>query len=192
MKNYTIPSARTTYACQSLRLPTDVKRHVIAIQPVIQEATRAFVHHAIVHICVGNSTFFRDHVTPQKCGGEDEEGEGSSPIGNPDAGCSGLMYSWAVGHSDWILPIEAGLPVGPNATDIQQIILEVHYDNPDMESGHVDSSGFRAFYTDTLREHDMGGVTLGDPLVTQSDLPGSSSQVHREMTCPSACTQSFS
>ena len=48
---------------------------------------------------------------------------------------------------------------------ISKIILEIHYDNPALEAGFVDSMGFEAFYVNTPRPHDAGMLIVGDPLV---------------------------
>ena len=116
MDSYLVPHSRiTTYACQSFSFPTDADRHVIAFRPV---NVSKFNHHAIVHICQDNS-YFALHDSPQLCslnhGGEQCPGNncgGASPLGENTAGCSGLIWSWAVGMGDFVLPPEAGLRTG--------------------------------------------------------------------------------
>ncbi|XP_067141859.1 DBH-like monooxygenase protein 1 homolog [Centruroides vittatus] len=57
------------------------------------------------------------------------------------------------------LPKNVGFPIGlPN---LVWYLLEVHYDNPGLEKGVVDSSGLRITYTSRLREHDSGTLTIG-------------------------------
>ena len=36
------------------------------------------------------------------------------------------------------------------------MILQVHYDNVDLDEGKIDSSGFKIYYTPTLRPYDAG------------------------------------
>ena len=91
MSNYTVPAQTTTYACQSFEFPTDVDRHIVAIKPVIDEASTAYPHHAILHVCKNNS-YWNDHTSPKLC-----SDTGSSPLGETDSSCSSLMWSWAVG-----------------------------------------------------------------------------------------------
>jgi hypothetical protein len=67
----------------------------------------------------------------------------------------------------------------------------VHYNNPNgTVSDAPDTSGVRITYTDVLREHDAGVLTL-----TQTDLqlpPQKSSVVARPSLCPGECTTRFS
>ena len=60
--------------------------------------------------------------------------------------------------------------------------------------------GFEAFYVNTPRKYDAAGMTLGDPLVQMSRITLTSPYelgklklnqdlIHRQATCPSACTQ---
>lgn len=87
-----------------------------------------------------------------------------------------------------MLPPEAGFVL---TDERQYIVLETHYDNPKLASGMVDSSGVRFYYTDTLREHEAGTLTLGDGYVSRG---GSQvvSGVDYEHTCPKQCTERFS
>ena len=88
----------------------------------------------------------------------------------------------------------------------------MHYDNPALATGLVDNFGFDMLYVNTLREHDAGGMTLGDPTlrmaVKNNNLPswlpvswpyesgnlapGETSLLHRQSSCPSECTSSLS
>ena len=210
MANYTVPHERiTTYACQAVSFDTSQERHIVAFRPV---GVSKFNHHAIVHVCSDNS-YFSDHSTPQLCsyhptsntcpGGDNGNNcKGSSPLGDTTAGCAGLIASWAVGMGDMILPLEAGFRVG--AGHITHVILEIHYDNPAAEQGFVDSMGFEVFYTETMRQHDAGMITMGDTIVSLGntgmqpnlpypigDLPAQQDVIHRETTCPKECTTDF-
>lgn len=49
------------------------------------------------------------------------------------------------------LPSNVGLPFGNGNGDTKYLILEIHYDNPNGDSGMVDNSSFRMYYTDTKR-----------------------------------------
>ena len=60
-----------------------------------------------------------------------------------------------------VAPPEAGFSVGN-----QNAIVQIHYDNPSMIEGFVDSSGVRMYITDQIRQYDAGlmwfGVDLKD------------------------------
>lgn len=55
--NYTIPASETFYVCQTWQLPLDVDRHIIALEPIIPEASKQFVHHFGVLWCAENETW---------------------------------------------------------------------------------------------------------------------------------------
>ena len=73
--------------------------------------------------------------------------------------------------------------------------LQVHYDNVDRDSGKVDSSGFRFYYTSTLRDHDAAVLQIGDPNVRaaffSSAIPPGSSKF-TIVNQADECTNSFS
>ena len=102
-----------------------------------------------------------------------------------------------------ILPEEAGFRVGSG--HIHKVILEIHFDNPYYDSGVTDSMGFEAYYVNDLRPHDAGTLIIGDPTVqlgnvpsynapafSTANLPSGQSIIHRQGTCPGACTADFS
>lgn len=80
----------------------------------------------------------------------------------------------------------------------------MHYDNPQLVSSAVVNDGFRVYYSDSLRPNDVGSMIIGDPVVALSagisgstpfevgDLPSQRSFIHRQGTCPGACTASLS
>jgi hypothetical protein len=127
--NYTIPTRITTYACQSFTFPVDASRHIVALRPI---GVSQYNHHAILHVC-SNNAYHSQATAPQLCSYHPTSnpspsgGQGSSPLGDPSAGCSGLIWSWAVGMGDFIIPPAAGLRVGPGSTAISHVVLEIHY-----------------------------------------------------------------
>merc|ERR1719474_1514474 len=60
-----------------------------------------------------------------------------------------------------------GIKVGGD-TDFHYAWLEIHYDNPELRSDIVDSSGVRIWHTPTLRTHEAGGVSVGAAVTAQS------------------------
>ena len=197
MSNYSIPAQTTTYACQSFEFPTDVDRHIVAVKPIIDEASKAYPHHAILHVCQ-NNTYWNQHTSPTLC-----SGNGGSPLGETTSQCSSLMWSWAVGLGDFIIPEAAGFLVGNGTSKVSHVILEIHYDNPRHLSNIIDSSGFEVFYSNTLRQYNAAGMTLGDPLASFSKmtamtpyrlgkLSAGTETLHYQATCPSVCTQDLS
>ena len=46
-------------------------------------------------------------------------------------------------------------------SSLQYVVLQIHYNNPEMKSGYVDSSGIRIWHTPTLRQYDAGLISIG-------------------------------
>ncbi|PIO59983.1 copper type II ascorbate-dependent monooxygenase domain protein [Teladorsagia circumcincta] len=55
--------------------------------------------------------------------------------------CSHVIAAWAKGEGPIYYPSEAGLPIG-GKTGRKFLKVEIHYNNPTMESGIIDESGF--------------------------------------------------
>jgi hypothetical protein len=67
-----------------------------------------------------------------------------------------LVTPWTQTYN---LPTEAALPFGNSS--YTWLMLEMHYNNPDLISGVLDEgSGITMEFTDQLRPHDMGLITI--------------------------------
>ena len=55
-----------------------------------------------------------------------------------------------------MLPEIAGYRFGPNNDSMKYIMVEMHYDNPQMISGMTDNTALKIYYTQTLRPNDPG------------------------------------
>lgn len=70
------------------------------------------------------------------------------------------------------------------------VVMETHYDNPNLEGNAFDNSGVRLYYTDTMRKHEAGSLHIGDRFVflagekVMDDVP-------YQFTCSSNCTRKF-
>ena len=77
---------------------------------------------------------------------------------------------WAVGSPGEMFPYHVGQPIGGEER-AGYFLLQIHYDNPDMDTGVVDNSGLSILYTDKLREHDVFNVNLGAGVNVQHIIP---------------------
>ena len=76
-------------------------------------------------------------------------------------------------------------------------IYSVHYDNINNLPDKIDSSGFRFFYTEELREFDAGVIQIGDPLLTLGTqklpaapgVPGTAGKW--DFKCPTSCFNKY-
>uniref|UniRef100_A0A3P8WZ46 Monooxygenase, DBH-like 1, like n=1 Tax=Cynoglossus semilaevis TaxID=244447 RepID=A0A3P8WZ46_CYNSE len=67
----------------------------------------------------------------------------------------------------YVFMFNAGIPFGDDDRDIY-FKLEIHYNNPHLETGRTDSSGLKLYYTDQLRQHDVGVLMTG---IISSHMP---------------------
>jgi len=166
---YTIPNVKTTYynAFYNLTMPNSTV-HVTAFQAVFGNATRKYVHHFLVSA-------------------SETEGLNAMNGGSSDGNWS-MLWAWAPGISNFLLPSEAGFSFGP--TGYKSIRVQIHYDNVLSESGIVDiGSGVRMFYDTNLRPNEAGVFELGDPSIRYNvPIPQGSGLTHIEYSCPSECT----
>ncbi|KAJ1556293.1 hypothetical protein HK096_000855 [Nowakowskiella sp. JEL0078] len=100
--------------------------------------------------------------------------------------CPTYMLAWAPGISTVDLPSEAGFPIGKDS--VNWVALQVHYNNPNLDAGVVDSSGMQITYTAQLRPNDMGVFTLGS---TDVMIPPKKAWSTNPSLCSSDCTSRF-
>jgi hypothetical protein len=70
-------------------------------------------------------------------------------------------WGWAPGSEPLLLPEEAGFMVGEESAQTHYA-LQIHYNNPLEEPGHIDSSGVDLYLTDEIRPYAAGGFVLGN------------------------------
>ena len=74
--------------------------------------------------------------------------------------CKKVLAAWAIGAGPFSYPPDAGLAIGGPQFH-QYVMLEVHYNNPELRPGIVDSSGIKFHLTPQLRKYDAGIMELG-------------------------------
>jgi hypothetical protein len=168
-------------------LPVIDDGHIIQIDPIItlQDLAPNFVHHMIVHVCEpGNGTNWNKYQTPDQC---------ISPLGNPNSGCTSLLYAWAGTQGPEILPPQVGFRMGTRySTSVRNIIIETHFDNPKLIPNLRDHSGVRIYYTaESKRPYDAAVMVIGDPLISFRPIPPLQQRVPYQGSCPSMCTSDW-
>jgi Copper type II ascorbate-dependent monooxygenase, C-terminal domain/Copper type II ascorbate-dependent monooxygenase, N-terminal domain/DOMON domain len=149
-QDFIIPAEETTYQnfCFSRddliaqNVPLDEDLHTIGIEPVIDPRSKKYVHHFLLYASPQPWNSSLDCNTYRKIE---------------------LAYTWGPGDLPFTLPSNVGSPLG--IVGFQSYLLEVHYNNPDLDANVTDSSGIRAHYTSIKREIDLGVFQLGDPFV---------------------------
>jgi len=163
---YEIPSKDTTYTCSSHVLPSDKKYHVIQWRPLVNSS---LIHHLVLYGC----PYDVNTPDPYECG--------MAPYT-----CTVLQLAWSVGQSgdDWL--DQFALPIG--AGFLEYVVLQVHYNNPDMVSGVHDQSGFALTYTSQLRPFDLGTFALSYNIGLMA-IPPYQEAYPFLMECAAECTE---
>ncbi|KAK0040032.1 DBH-like monooxygenase protein 1 [Biomphalaria pfeifferi] len=165
LTKHTLPAAETTYMCMSFNLPEDQDYHIVADEPLIDNAY--VVHHMMLYGCDDSITDFI--ASPTEC-------EMSK--------CTSIIGGWSVGETGECYDGTVGFRIGSNG--FKKAILEIHYDNPKLVSTYQDSSGLRLYYqpaSDTVK--DMFTMLTGQTMLV---LPPGQSRIEKVGTCKSSCT----
>ncbi|XP_014216871.1 tyramine beta-hydroxylase [Copidosoma floridanum] len=175
-----VPNAETTYWCRVFKLPSTLrkKHHVLQFGPAIESGNEHLVHHMEVFHCAGPA----DLEVPLYNG----------PCDSPDRPqrtqiCKKVVAAWAMGADAFVYPEEAGLPIG-GAGFNRHVMLEVHYNNPELRAGIADSSGVRFVFTRNLRRYDAGVVELGLEYTDKMAIPPGQEEFALSGHCIAECT----
>ncbi|GIX69823.1 dopamine beta-hydroxylase [Caerostris darwini] len=176
-----VPNVETTYWCTLHRLPPNFedKNHVIQYSSAIQEGSEGLVHHMEVFHCEVDA-----HKKLPFWNG---------PCTSPEKpkileACKRVLAAWAMGALPFTYPEEAGLPIGGPSFS-RYVMLEVHYNNPELKAGVIDSSGITLTYTPSLREHDAGVMELGLEYTNKMAIPPRQPDFALTGYCVAECTR---
>jgi dopamine beta-monooxygenase len=183
-----LPTQDTTYWCTVYKLnPRFVrKHHIIAFESVISKESAGIVHHMELFHCVSdpseNMTAFSGQCTSE-----------AKPAGIVQ--CRKVVAAWAMGASRFIYPEHVGGVIGGKDYS-QYLVLEIHYDNPDLRSSIVDSSGMRVFYQggggpddEPLRKYDAGILEIGLEYNPKNSIPPGLKEFYLHGFCFGQCTR---
>lgn len=160
---FTPPLGETFYSCFSFTFEVDKLHHIIGFQPVV---TNPLIHHYVLSIADG----------------EVERDPNDSCFEWP----ASILWAWAPGIEDTMLPPEAGFLIGDAEGGQHTFILQVHYNDPLLQ-GITDNDGLDVLITPTLRPNAAGIFSQGD-IHTISIPPGQAAYPH-VATCGEALTQ---
>ncbi|CAD5118872.1 DgyrCDS7544 [Dimorphilus gyrociliatus] len=180
VENVKVPAEETTYWCVVKKLPNmSEKHHIIQFGGKITPTSEGVVHHMEVFHCDAPPGVEIPHYEG-KCIKE----------GRPKGleSCRNVIGAWAMGAQPLTYPEEAGYPVGGKDSN-PYVMLEVHYNNPDLISGIVDSSGIEFHVTKTLRKYDAGIMELGLEYTDKYALPPGLNQWDLDGHCIPECTK---
>lgn len=157
------------------------KHHIVKMAPYLNPASAQYVHHMILYGCeesaVSDNNFKHGQVT-------------TDCVRMP-SGCQSMIWPWAVGSLDIIFPENVGMPIGEST---KWVALQMHYYNPRVDAGVVDTSGVRLMLADRLRVEDAAVFMLNGGVTSRSRPPlepGRSSITLPSFIIPGVCTQSW-
>ncbi|KAH3790318.1 hypothetical protein DPMN_168516 [Dreissena polymorpha] len=160
-----IPPVRTYYVCQQFEISDDLTLHVTRFEPIINSSA---IHHMLLFGC----EFDMETRSPHPCIGLDYR-------------CRSWMVKWDVGMEGVIdMPDVAGVRIGKGS--FKYLLLQIHWNNPQLRGDLTDQSGFRLHVTTRLRPYDVGNVQIGQNKI---NIPGMTSSTAVSGTCPGLCTQ---
>ncbi|CTQ87076.1 Tyramine beta-hydroxylase [Caenorhabditis elegans] len=175
-----IPNVETTYKCIIRKMPFDTVNnmyHVVRMEPYVTPGNEHLVHHMEIFMC-------RDEV-------EEWSGSCNDPKKPPKSkSCSHVIAAWAMGEGPIHYPKEAGLPIGGKGKNAY-VMVEIHYNNPELHKGVIDSSGFQFFVTGQLRKYDAGIMELGLIYSDANSVPPNQKAWAMNGYCPSQCTKNL-
>ncbi|XP_066265485.1 DBH-like monooxygenase protein 1 homolog isoform X1 [Branchiostoma lanceolatum] len=177
----------TTYWCRVFEMPTLAsKHHIIKAEPIITPGNEGVFHHAIIYTCKTNPniTIVLEEHPGHEC---------HSPNMPSDwIGCYGgsIVFVWAIGGGDVVYPQHVGYPIG-DVDDSSYVLMEVHYDNPQLLSGLYDSSGLRMTYTPELRDNDVGVLEVGMMASQYLVIPPHAVDFSSSGFCGTQCLNAF-
>ena len=152
---WTMPEADANdYVCYGVNVTSPTDKHIVAIAPRIQNPS--IVHHVLIF--KSDSAY---PTKPQKC---------------PSGGSLQwrLMYGWAPGGKNMVMPPEAGFAVKAGQTT--NFVVQVHYNNARRLVGQTDTSGVE-LCTSAPRQFEADVLAFGTQKI---DIPRKS---ELEKTC---------
>ena len=187
MTNYELPSDEDTlYYCKLIKLPeTSNTQHIVRFEPIYTAGNEAHLHHMLLYKCPHEDINNIDsYLNSQQDCGQTE----NMPIGS----CRGgeVVSMWAVGQENFQFPEHVGLEMS-GSSDLQYVLLEIHYDIPYGSSPVIDNSGMKIYYTPTLRENNAAILWVGLEVGAEAQfIPPGITETSNYAYCPSECLTS--
>uniref|UniRef100_A0A8C0Y1I5 Monooxygenase, DBH-like 1 n=2 Tax=Cyprinus carpio TaxID=7962 RepID=A0A8C0Y1I5_CYPCA len=149
------------------------------IEPMIQKGHENLVHHILLYQCDSNLNK-----------SEINRGHECYHPNMPDSffTCETVLFAWAIGGEGFTYPPHAGMSIG-TSTDPVYVQMEIHFDNPSLQRGIVDSSGLRLYYSPSLRRYDAGVIETGVWVSLYHMLPPGMQDYITEGHCTQECLQ---
>nr|AKL78855.1 tyramine beta hydroxylase [Chilo suppressalis] len=179
--NLKVPESDTTYWCKIFKLPdfvTERPHHITQFESSITKGNEGLVHHMELFYCDAEPNLEMP-LYEGNCFANDRP--------EITRRCSKVKSAWAMGAPPFVYPGEAGLPLGgPQAN--KYVMLEVHYNNPELRKDWVDSSGIVVYITADLRRYNAAVMELGLEYTDKMAIPAGQNTFPLTGHCIPQCT----
>ncbi|XP_055861101.1 tyramine beta-hydroxylase-like [Biomphalaria glabrata] len=168
-----VPAKETTYMCQYFdfrKMAPQDDYHLIAVKPI--QDNKYVIHHMKLFACTDDSVSVNQQ--PFICGA------------HPSPSCTTELSVWSVGLTGDCYHAMTGITIGNKG--FKTFAISVHWNNPDIRSDWIDSSGMMAYFTNKKRPYEAGTYSVGP---WQFVLPPRQPSVSITSTCPSQCTRTI-
>jgi hypothetical protein len=185
-KDVQIPSDyHTLYMCKTMKLPDMGKHYIVRHEPIIQKGHEAYLHHLILYHCSWNMAHMEGIQEP--CFDRTE-----TNFTQMYKCTTKFLAGWAVGSDGVQYPDGMGLSIMEKG-ESPFVMLEMHYDNGNLQ--HVpdlDNSGLRIYLTPTPQPKELGVLTFGMPVSSESMIiPPLEKRTTLYAYCDWHCTQNL-
>uniref|UniRef100_A0A1I8P9N5 DOMON domain-containing protein n=1 Tax=Stomoxys calcitrans TaxID=35570 RepID=A0A1I8P9N5_STOCA len=165
----------------------DRKYHIIKYEPIFDSSwSYHYLQHITLYECQGNNIQLEEM---SRGGGQLCMGAHSLQLG-----CNAIVASWTRGSEGFVFPAEAGYPL--ESKHNKYYLMETHYNNLNAEfepyQSHrmTDSSGLKIVFTQDLRPHDAGVLSVGMDPNWRHIIPPGQERVISQGHCMEDCTGS--
>nr|CAI5864751.1 unnamed protein product [Callosobruchus analis] len=170
------------YWCQVLRGPYGVKgkHHLVRYEPLLspKQVSTSGLQYIVLYECL-DSPFLASLAAGS---GRHCHEPHSQPIS-----CNTVVASWARGSEGFSFPPETGYPMDEQSS--RYYLLETHYLAPMDGGSPIPGAGLRLYYTQELRRHDAGVISIGMDPNWRHIIPPGQQTVVSSGHCVSECTR---
>lgn len=170
----TIPKQETTYCYTLHQMPAGKKNYLLAERPT---RSSDLLHHLVVYSCHGQLSDEYMNMLGKEPNCDFEN------FSNP---CNGFVTEWAPGMSGRTFEPGYGKPFGTD--HYEYVMLETHYNNPQLLEGVKDAASYTFLWNDKPVDTEIGTLTLGDLQVDGWFLEPGKPLVKHSTVCTPECT----
>jgi hypothetical protein len=185
--NDSLPEEHTSYLCSFHRFEAfPIKHHAVGMNVYLEnKAAIKHTHHFAATQCRMDDTALLDSLIGKPALNCEEQ----LVLFKLKPFCRDLLFGWGTGGGLVLLPEHVGISVKPN--EVYYVMLEMHYDNPQEETGVQFTTGFDAYFSDELRENEGSIMMVGAHILPSLIIPPNSKDFVVAGHCSENITKQF-